>query len=279
MPPANLLGILFALTSAAVWGSGDFCDGLAARRHHSFQVLVFSSLSGLVMILAVLIQETFPGFPNLLWACVAGISGALGLAALYRGLAIGCAAIVAPTSAVVGAILPVVYGLLTNGLPSLTHLAGFCLAFLGIWLVSRSAAGADAGARRGFLLACLAGVGFGGFFILVGQVEAGKVFTPLILTRCVMLGIALVLLSTNHLTLPGWRETPEAWLAGVLDAGGNVFYLLAKQYTRLDVAAVLSSLYPAATVILAALLLKERISRGQWLGAGICLLAIILITI
>jgi drug/metabolite transporter (DMT)-like permease len=263
MPPANLLGILFALTSAAVWGSGDFCDGLAARRHHSFQVLVFSSLSGLVMMvfLAVLIQETFPGFPNLLWACVAGISGALGLAALYRGLAIGCAAIVAPTSAVVGAILPVVYGLLTNGLPSLTHLAGFCLAFLGIWLVSRSAAGADAGARRGFLLACLAGVGFGGFFILV------------------MLGIALVLLSTNHLTLPGWRETPEAWLAGVLDAGGNVFYLLAKQYTRLDVAAVLSSLYPAATVILAALLLKERISRGQWLGAGICLLAIILITI
>ncbi len=281
MPPENLVGIFFALVSAGVWGSGDFCGGLASRRQPSFQVLIYASLSGLgvMILLAVLTGEVFPGLTGLLWAVAAGISGALGLAALYRGLAIGSAAVVAPISAVVGAVLPVIYGILSTGIPSISRLAGFLLAFAGIWLVSRTLEDKNASSRSGFLLACLAGIGFGGFFILIGQVEGNKVFTPLIITRCVMLATALVLLRVNHLPLPGWRDNPVGWLAGVLDAGGNVFYLLAKQYTRLDVAAVLSSLYPMFTVLLAALVLKEKVSRGQAIGVAICLLAVALITI
>lgn len=273
------MGVIFGLLSAAVWGSGDFCGGLATRRNHQFQVLIFTSISGLAVMLlfAALFGETFPDFPNLIKAVIAGISGSLGLAALYRGLSIGSAASVAPTSAVIGAILPVGYGLLSTGAPPTHRLIGFFLAFLGIWLVARSTSQAVPESRRGFVLGCLAGVGFGGFFILIAQVEGNKVFTPLVVTRCVMFAMALILLRTNRLPLPGWRENPVAWLAGVLDAGGNVFYLLARQYTRIDIAAVLSSLYPMFTVLLSSLLLREKVSPSQSLGVCICLLAAMLI--
>ena len=101
------------------------------------------------------------------------------------------------------------------------------------------------------MLACLAGVGFGGFFILLGQVEPGKVFTPLLIARVVALCVALLMLLIYRMSLPRLTSNPMALLAGVLDVGGNVFYLLAKQFVRLDVAAVLASLYPVTTVILA----------------------------
>ncbi len=275
----SLLGILFALTSAAVWGGGDFSGGVATRRSHQFQVLVLSAFSGLVvlLVLALLKGESLPSIQGTVYAMGAGLTGALGLACLYRALSLGHAANVAPTAAVVGAMLPVGFTAFREGLPPLTQVLGFTLALLGIWLVSRTSLHDTEASRQGFILAILAGLGFGGFFILLAQVESGLVYTPLILARSITLLTALLLLLIGHLPLVSPTRNPVALLAGVLDAGGNIFYLLAKEYTRLDIAAVLSSLYPASTVLLAYVLLKERITRYQWVGVIVCLAAIALI--
>jgi drug/metabolite transporter (DMT)-like permease len=279
--PANLLGIGFALLSALVWGGGDFSGGFSARRSGQYAVVAISGFSGILVLAvgAVLWRESFPSTAGTVWAMLAGVAGAVGLTSLYRALSIGQAASVAPTAAVIGAALPVGFGILTQGAPEATRLAGFALALAGIWLVSQTPGGGRTRLNKAFLLACLAGLAFGGFFILIAQVEPGIVFTPLIVERCVILGIALLLSRRSGQTLPSLRANPVAWLAGVLDAGGNIFYLLARQYTRLDVAAVLSSLYPAITVLLAAMLLKEKVSRTQALGVAVCLAAIMLITL
>jgi drug/metabolite transporter (DMT)-like permease len=277
----GLLGIFCGLISAVIWGSGDFSGGQAARRSTLFQVLALSSLSGVAILLAcaLLWREAFPTAPGLMFAALAGVSGSVGLAALYYALSQGHTAIVAPTSAVIGAALPVGFGMFSHGLPPASRLAGFGLAFVGIWLVSQSALPGGAVSKRAFLLGCLAGLGFGGFFILIAQTDPSAVFTPLVVARSVYLFIALLLLRINRQSLLRLTANPIALLAGVLDATGNVFYLLARQFTSLEVAAILSSLYPAATVLLAWLLLKEKVTRTQWLGLVVCLAATGLITV
>ncbi|HEY3344388.1 MAG TPA: DMT family transporter [Anaerolineaceae bacterium] len=279
--PADILGILFALTSAAVWGSGDFTGGQATRKSSQYAVLVLSAFSGLaVLVIATLVsREHLPSLPSVGWATLSGASGALGIAAFYRALSRGPNVVIAPITAVIGAALTVVFGAIALGLPSPAQMAGFGLAFAGIWLVSSAKADGMSVSREGWLLTVLAGMGFGGFFIFMGQVETGKVFTPLICARSMTLCTGLLLLLFNRQRLPAPLLSPLALLAGVLDAGGNLFYILARQYTRLDIAAVLSSLYPLSTVILASLILKEKVTRGQWLGVLACLGAIALITV
>jgi drug/metabolite transporter (DMT)-like permease len=277
----SLLGALSALLSAIIWGSGDFSGGQAVRRSSIFQVLALSSLSGLVILAAgaVLLHDPFPSPQGLVFALLSAAAGSVGLTTLYSALSQGHTAIVAPTSAVIAATLPVLVGILSHGLPPPLRLAGFGLALAGIWLVSQSAAPGGAVSKRAFLLGCLAGAGFGGFFIFIAQADANPLFTPLVVARSVYFCIGLVLLKINRQPLPKLRANPIALLAGVLDATGNVFYLLARLYTSLEIAVVLSSLYPAATVLLARLVVKEKISRLQWLGLGVCLAATILITV
>jgi drug/metabolite transporter (DMT)-like permease len=282
MPPAtNLLGIVFALLSSFVWGAGDFTGGFATRRTHPFQVLVLSAGSGLAVLIvaAIVLGESFPSPGGMAWAALGGAAGGLGIAALYRALSIGQNASVAPTAAVIGAAMPVVFSAFSLGLPAPLKLAGFGLALAGIGLISSGPAPTGGASRSGLLLACLAGVGFGCFFIFLGQVESGKILTPLICSRSLALLTGLVLMRSRRLPLPPLKANPIALLAGLLDVGGNLFYILARQYTRLDIAAVLSSLYPASTILLAGLILKEEASWGQWLGAVLCLVAIGLITL
>ncbi len=135
----GLSGSALALASAVVYGSGDFFGGLASRRLHPFQVLTISSFVGFFVMLglAVVRGETWPSVEDLIWAGLAGSLGMLGLAALYRGLAMGESAIVSPTSGVVGAALPVLVGIITQGFPSSIQLAGFAVAIPGIWLVTK----------------------------------------------------------------------------------------------------------------------------------------------
>jgi drug/metabolite transporter (DMT)-like permease len=277
--PTNLLGVLFALTSAAVWGSGDFSGGQAVRKSHQYQVLMLAALSGMVVLVvsAIIRGEGLPTGRSVLWGALAGSAGALGMAALYRALSMGNTASVAPTSAITCAALPVLFGMLTAGLPKATQLVGFGVAFLGIWLLSRSPSDGDKSFREGIVLAFLSGIGFGGFFIFIALVDKGQVFVPVLVARTVTLGIAFIMLRLNHLPRPGLMSNPIALLAGVLDTGGNVFYLLATQFTRLDIAALLSSFYPAGTVILAGMILKEKVSSTQLAGILLCLLALTLI--
>jgi drug/metabolite transporter (DMT)-like permease len=278
--PAATLGLLSALLSALVWGSGDFTGGLAARRASQYQVLALAAVSGSILLAALMLLrgEPLPAGPSLLWAAAAGVSGSIGIAALYRGLAVGRAAIVAPVSAVVSAVLPVIVGAFWEGLPGWPRLIGFGVALAGLWFVSQSAAGGGGLARHSLLLAVVAGLGFGGFFVLIALVEGG-VFAPLLVARLMYLIVAGLLLLALRVPVPSLRGNPAALLAGALDIGGNVFYVLAQNLTRLDVAAVLASLYPAGTVLLAWVILKERLSASQWLGAGLCLLAVILIAL
>jgi drug/metabolite transporter (DMT)-like permease len=133
-----VLGALYGFLSALVWGSGDFAGGLAARRSSAFRVLALTSLVGLIilLLLALLLHEPLPSGADFAWAAVAGTSGAVGILALYRGLALRTAAIVAPTSAVVGAFFPVVVSVALAGLPSPTQSAGILIGLGGIWLVT-----------------------------------------------------------------------------------------------------------------------------------------------
>ncbi len=277
----NLLGVFFALASALVWGGGDFSGGIASRRSHVFQVLALVTLSGLavMVVFAVLAREPFPAGGGIWLSVLAGVAGAVGLAALYQGLAIGTAAVVAPTSAVLSAAIPVVYAALTHGAPEPVQVAGFAFALLGIFLVSRSSGSAEGARQPGFLLGVLAGVGFGAFFILIAQASTGLVFTPLIVARVVEFLVAAVMLAAGRMRIPSPRANPIALLAGVLDSGGNMLYVLAGQFVRLDVAAVIASLYPATTVVLSSLILKQKVSRRQQAGVAFCLAAIALITL
>lgn len=277
MEHSHVLGVLLALSSAFVYGSADFSGGMASRRTHQFQVLVLASLASVIFmgIFTVIGRESLPSFRSVGWASSAGIAGALGIAVFYRALAIGNMAIVAPIAGVIGAALPVVFSITTEGVPRTSQLIGFMIAGLGIWFVTRTSTQSnDHNSPRGVFLAILSGVAFGSFFILIAQVESGSLFALLTIQKSASAGVALLLLISKRLPFPPLQSNPVALIAGILDSGANALYLFAKQFTRLDVAAALSSLYPAATVILACILLKERISRYQWAGILLCTTAI-----
>lgn len=273
------LGILLAISSALVWGSGDFCGGRAATKSDPFQVLALAGLSGMVLLLVAsrVVAEPLPLDGSLLWAAAAGLAGGGGIVALYSGLAVGSAATVAPLAAVAAAVMPVIFAAFTLGLPRPVQLVGFALALAGIWLVARATPQGDA-SRAGVKYGTLAGVGFGAFLILIAQVDLQAVYVPLAVARVMMLLTAVSVLATRRTPLPGLLSNPIGLLAGCLDAGGNVLYLLARQHVRVDIAAVLSSLYPVSTVVLARLVTREPVTRTQWAGAAVCLAAVALIT-
>lgn len=279
MPAAPLTGAFFALTAAIIWGSGDFSGGLAARRISQYQVLVLSGLSGLLglVVLALLLREAWPTPRDLFWAGSAGLCGALGLASLYRGISLGNVAFMAPTTSVIGAVAPVLFELLRRNPPSSLQWVGFALALAGIWLVTQTT-GHDPHVRReSIFLAVIAGISFGFFFILLDQVESTALFSPLVFSRGVAVVFGLVMIAARREAFPAPGRNLLALWTGLFDAAGNALYFQAIRYTRLDVATMLSSFYPATTVILASLLLHEKISRPQWLGVLCCLAAVMLI--
>jgi drug/metabolite transporter (DMT)-like permease len=275
------LGAVLALLSAVFFGVGDFSGGLAARRASPYQVLAISSAvaTGLMTLMALVMGEGWPSSAAVFWSVLAGLSGAVGLAALYRGLSAGRAAVVSPVSGVVAAVLPVAVAALTQGLPDNVQLAGFAIALPGIWLVSSSASDdSKEGTLRALGLGLLAGVSFGLFFIFLARVPAGNVFGPMAAAKGAALLGALALIAIFRQPIPSLRGNPAALLAGVLDPTANTLYMLATSYTRLDIAAVLSSLYPAVTVLCSRLFLKEKITLAQWSGLGLSVAAIALIT-
>jgi drug/metabolite transporter (DMT)-like permease len=276
----DFAAVFFGLASALSWGAGDFSGGLATKRAPVFGVLVVGHGFGLLLLigLALLWGEPLPSTTDLGWGLVAGLAGAVGLASLYQALAIGQMGVVAPLSAVLTAALPALFGAITEGAPGTLRLLGFGLALLGIWLVAGTSGTAGTGAGRG--LAVLAGCGFGAFFILVHRAGATAVFWPLVAARIGSLVFVLLMaISRRQLLRPDRRLLVPMLLSGALDVAGNAFFVLAGQAGRLDVAAVLSSLYPASTVLLAALLLGERVMRIQLVGIVAALAAIALIAI
>jgi drug/metabolite transporter (DMT)-like permease len=218
---------------------------------------------------------------GLLWGALAGVFGMAGLAALYLGLARGRMAVVAPVTAAIAAALPVLVGLLLEGWPSPWQLAGFVVALAAVWLLAQDGDGVDALIDiRELRLPFIAGIGFGLFFIFIDQASHDGVFWPLLAARLSSIGILTVLVLTRReWKIPPRTQFPLLVLIGVFETGGNAFFALATQIGRLDISAVLASLYPATTVLLAALVLKEKVGRPQKVGIVATLAALILIAL
>ena len=204
MPNSNPLGSLIAILAAATWGAGDFMGGLATRKNSPYQVVALVSLSGFVILLAAMLLrgETWPTLEDSLWAITASLSGTIGIAALYRGLATSQAALVAPTASVVGVALPVLVSTITTGPPSMEKWAGMAAGALGIWLVSSGSHSGRGENKNALPLALLAGLGFGGFFIMIAQVEHGSIFAPLVIAKLTSLGLALIILRLQRSAYP-----------------------------------------------------------------------------
>jgi drug/metabolite transporter (DMT)-like permease len=269
-----------ALVAAICWGAGDFAGGVASRRAGTFRsvLLIYSVGLALVFIIALAREEQLTVWADLAWGAIAGLSGMVGVGALYHGFTQGRMGIVAPVSAVLATAIPVIFAALTHGLPRPLQLAGFAVALVGIWLLARP--DSLGGQPKGLWMAGLAGLGFAGFFIGLGQVGEKAVFWPLVAGRAASIATMLLIALTTRRPLAPPRGAGWALLsAGILDVSGNLFFLLSVQNGRLDVTAVLGSLYPAVTAIFAALALKERLSRPQTIGIFAAVAAIVLITL
>lgn len=268
----------FSLGSAACWGIADFSGGLASKNANVYKVVLVAHTTGFALMLALawLKGEAFPSAHQMMWGIAAGTAGTIGLVALYRGLAVGKMGIIAPITAVLTAILPMAYGMFSQGLPHAIQLGGFAVAAVGIVMISRPER--TEGMPKGIGLAILASLGFSFFLIFIKFAGETAVYWPLAAARFP----AVVLMSVMALLSRGpsgfsTRVVRLALVAGVLDTLGNVTFILATQTGRLDVAAVLSALYPAMTVALAFVVLKERVTRMQGVGIVAVLAAVLMI--
>jgi drug/metabolite transporter (DMT)-like permease len=276
----SILAALFALTAAVSWGSGDFANGLGARRIGPIHALLISLSIGLIAMIALVAasRESLPAPDDFFWGVLGGLFGLSGFIFLMQGFVKGRMSIVAPVSAVLAPVVPVLISVLTLGLPQILQLAGFALALISIWMLSSG--GADRSKPSGIGYALLAGLGFGIFFTTLDQISEGVVFWPLLASRFVASSVlAVYILITRQPLIPAKTPWKVLIAAGILDVGGNVFFLQAVQTGRLDIASVLVSLYPAVTVLLATLIIKERLNRVQIIGVVLAVTAIALITI
>lgn len=275
---SNIGSISLSLASAASWGAGDFTGGIAAKRTGVFGLVVAAHITGFVGVLALafLKHEAMPSHYSLAWAVAGGLLGSVGLAAFYRSLAIGKMGINAPLAALITAVVPVIAGMVLQGRTGRLQVAGFVIAIIGIVLVSKPEAVHEPPA--GVWLAVIAGVGFGGFLVCMKLASATSVLWPLCVARLASAALMCIFcLCTRQSPLPATQLLPLAALTGILDTGGNALFMLAAQEGRLDIAAVLSSLYPVITVLLARFFLKEQMSRIQTAGMLAVLVAIPLI--
>ena len=279
-----MLSILFGFLSALSWGASDFAGGLASRRSSSIQVVAIAWLAGalLLPLVALASGEALLSWQDWLWCAAAGSVGVIGILILYQAMADGIMGVAASLSAVMAAALPVMAGMLFEGFPGGITSLGFLLALAAVWLVSGQPA---AGERRRINLAqarlpLISGVCFGLYFILIHQGSQQGIFWPMVASRSVA-GLMLVYFMAKGKR--SWALPRSILLLVVinlvLDIGGTAFYILASQAGRMDVAAVLSSLYPGLTILLAWLLLREKIGLLQWVGIGLALVAIVLFSL
>ncbi len=273
--------ILFGLLSALAWGAADFSGGLASRRTAAHVVVICGQASGMALLLALLglSREAVPPMTAWLWGGAAGLCGGIGLSILYRALASGRMSVAAPVSALLAAIIPVLVSAAVEGFAGIWTLLGFALALAAIGLISRGEDGTTFRLRE-LRLPLAAGLTFGLFFVFMHLAASESVLWPIVASRITSIASLLIY---ALVTRQPWRLARSRWplivLSGILDVGGNAFFILAGQIGRLDVAAVLGSLYPGSTVALARLVLKERITRLQTVGIALALIAIVLIAL
>ena len=267
------MGVLFGLLAAVTYGAADFLGGRASRRVDVFQVVLLSQLVGTLPTLAVVPFFTSTGPPPgaLAWGAAAGIGGGTGVLFLYRGLAIGRMSVVAPITGVVAAAAPVVFGLVGGEHPGRLALIGVGLALISVALVSRAAdESSDAPQGAGVVQAFAAGLAFGAFFIFLDRAGDNTGMWPLVGTRAAsLLLVAGAVVILRKPLRPPTGTWPGIAGAGMADMAANIFYLIATRHGLLSLVAVLTSMYPASTVLLARFVLNERLVKTQLMGLAL----------
>lgn len=279
------MAYLLALGSAALYGAADFLGGLASRQTNTTSIMVTSQGVGLTLLALILplSPSATPSARDLIWGGVAGLTGGIGVALLYRALAVGRMAVVAPTTAVCAVIIPVATGVFFGERLAPLTILGIALAIVAIVLVSQQEAVAAAAARAGPLppgvaLALASGVAIGLFFLALAETDARAGMWPLVAARAVSVTLfGIVALASARPLRMAAPVARIAVAAGAIDMSANALYLLATRYGPLGVVVTLSSLYPASTVILARLALGERLNAWQAAGVACALVAIALI--
>ena len=264
----------YGMAAVLAWGTSDFLGGYATRRANAFLFTVVVNLGGLLLVgtLASATHAPFPPARSAAWVLAGGISGGAALAIFYRALSSGRMGLTAPVAAVLGAAIPAVFSMFTEGLPGRIPLLGFVLAAIGLWLITRTE---DGSTPEGIGLAVLAGIGFASFYLCVRQ--AGDV-SALWIASLTRTG-GLIVTCADRLAAGNFRDITPAgvrWgvVTGCIDSLGTILFVHASQTGRLDEAVVISSLYPAVTVLLARLFLKEHFTRWRFVGLLAALAAV-----
>lgn len=264
-----------ALAATFAWGVSDFIGGNASRRTNAFLLTTIAHASGsaFMAVLAILFHSTLPTEHDRLWAMAAGVFAGAALAVFYRALSRGNMGLTAPISAVLGAALPTVFAIFTEGMPGPARIVGFVSACIGIWLISRSEG--PEGRPHGLSMAFLAGIGFAGYFLCIKEAGDGSIFWLAAISRFVsFLTTAAIVLAARQFRPVNRAGIAWGIAAGVLDISGSAMFIHASQTGRLDTAVLISSLYPAITVLLARFFLDEHFSRWKIVGLLAALLAV-----
>ncbi len=269
------IGLAFA--ASVLWGVGDFFGGLTSRRLATLAVVAISQLFGFggILLVAAFAGGDFPGLTAIAAAMAAGLAGAIGLAGLYRGMAIGAMGVVAPISAS-AAVVPVTVGLARGERPSALQLAGVALALFGVVLVSREP-GEEWRLSAGVPLALVAALGFGGYFVFMDRASADDAYWAVVVARGFSSSIALAVAAAWGTLRVGRRNLPVLVVIGLFDVAANLALALALNEGYVSLVSVVASLYPVATVLLAVVVLHERPARSQALGGAVALTGVGLI--
>jgi drug/metabolite transporter (DMT)-like permease len=294
--PANAL---FGLLAALFWGGGDFSGGMGAKHaggtlSGALRIILLSHSASfcILVTLALLRGDTFPRGAPLLWGIAAGILGGLSLTCFYIVLARGAMGAAAAISGLLAAAVPATLTIATEGSPGTLHLAGFAVAAIAIWMVAAAPTGvlessAPKPAASTLLLAIVAGAGFGLYFVALKHAGAAGVVWPMAtarmgsITTCSLFALGLAVTSHPRAMTARLSSIAVLWAlsTALLDTCGNLLFLSATRAGRLDIAAVLASLYPATTILLAGLVLKERFSKRQGVGMAVAAAAVVMITL
>ena len=274
----QLVPTAFGLAAVLAWGTSDFLGGFASRRANAFFLTAISHAAALALALALALgsHAVFPPMIALRWALLAGACGGAALSLFYGALATGKMGLTAPVAALVGAAIPAVVGIATDGLPGTLALLGFALAGLGIWLIARPETGQLE--TEGLGKALLAGVGFALFYIFIKHTGDASAFWAAAASRlAALVVVAVIVLVGRHLQKMEPSRVSMGMVAGMLDVSGTMLFIRATQTGRLDAAVMLTSLYPAVTVLLARVFLAEHLTGWKLIGMTAALVAVPLI--
>ena len=308
MAPALSANILLALAAAASWGGGDFSGGMGVKAAGgttagALRVVLVAHASSLAVLVAILSLQhaALPRGAPLLWGLAAGVTAGISLTAFYIALARGAMGGSAALSGLLAAAIPAAVSSVLEGVPTPLRIVGFVLALAAIWLIAAGPSpeaghavdGSDPSesSRTTLVLALIGGIGFGIYFVALRLANPLGVLEPMAVARSASLVTCALLLVVVSLRSRASADTERAqskltrmavvWAMGValLDTGGNLLFIAATRTGRLDIAAVLASLYPAGTILLAAWHLHERPTRRQLTGMAIAAAAVVMITI